>query len=1117
MSGFNYKSRIERTHVDGLAHIHEGAKAFQIHQTSNKKSSSTYNKFAKKAVNVILALILTFAFAPIFTPNFKGLQAEADGELTFGDVSIEEGARVALAGNKSFTVASSGSSQIKDAIADQNSALSVTSANVDASVNSFLSTNYSSDLLSSSLSNARNMSIYDVKNKQQLIKGSLNSYWLSDTGSNGMFTYRAYSTANGIYENKRLSVSGEFNGKVYEDEMIVKGPYDWTCNFNFRDKFVGFSLSDTGFIFKNFTCISKNMVGHDPVDGEPLIVKPNHDEDDGCAPYVRQFNGFRYDLNKGETLYADLDQWYQPEIENGFCNNYIGPSKTLDIPGGWYPGCHHFKCKYKTMHYMQRLQYKTTVKKNCQAIVVAKKLNNDRPDWGDGAKFYPVKYGDVLLPGDTVMVMVDNGDMKKTKGFMSDQRFSESGNTYYGTFDGKRRCAIVRVVQPQALTTQRGQVYAPLGFYQSKDYTIKGTKVSEGSHSIRPMFNFDISKVAQWRQNVDVDTYVDGNLKVNKLTQSALNGRTYKAVLCDENLSIGGDVSASSIETDRGKAVIVGNTIKIPYGAKTLKFKNLQTSGGNYISALSKNDATTKYGIVGQTNSAIINLTSVLNNKVVGSTADIALFAEKINGVGESDFVSTGSLAFNLEVVHGDPHTLTYDANGGIGSNLPSSMQVKAGSTVVLANGSMLSQSGNVFSKWVVCYTNEAGDSVNIVANSAQAIVMPDSDVVVRASYSGVQIAKSTETQGQTNYIITWNLNGGTLDGYTGSSIMTVVRKGAKLISPGEPVKGDEKFYGWYTSAEGGSKVDLNNKTASSNLTLYAHYSKYDLPTDYGGGDVFLAPKSVNPYDVIKGKNSDAISLGTVKSAASQLSNGINLAPEILNAKNDEWHLFAKISGDGSNANDWLECRIIHTGQHDGDGSGLTFQAVHALPERHQWDTNYSGDGKVNNWKVCTLRSTMNGSIFNSLPSALQSIILPIKKKYNTTIGKNPNGGSSATVTDKLWVASFTEIVNDVKTKASSWWNDNSHQGATYAFWEKTDIELNKYAYNIDKQVYELLKTLMSNRSGKVLTIFGLTRSLSPGGKPNSAYIVSVGINMNDGFGYSTSLSLDVVNPCFAL
>ena len=1031
MSDFNYKSRFARTHVDGLAHIHEGAKAFQIQQTSDQKSSSFNSKLPEKALNVFLALILIFALVPIFTPNFKGQQAEADEVVDFGNVSVKAGATIQVAGNKTLSAISDSNGSSVRVVAGQTGA-NVTEANISTSLNQFASVNYASDAIVPHLSGASLLSESDIRSNGYKISTTDRDYWLSNTGSSGSFAWRSYANSYNQLPNNTLKATGKVDGREYYETAIARGPYAWSKNVTLYDY--------------------KGSGG-------------TWDMSTDTYNYLNVYKTDRAWFGTGTKVYNNIHM-----LESG-----------TDWSGKKY-----------TSTTVRRLE-----------------TGSDAKLFGyvENGKIYQAMPGDVIKRG-TICVFCFIPSCKELN---STANFSGTYMNHTGFLYTQQNFKVINKF------VERQPVYG-LGPFTGSSGTVSAKQIVADSKAIRPSFNLDTSSIAFFRPYSWKSATYSPTLGVD-FRNSATWG-TNKAVMRSDAMNLTWSATAANVESDRGAVRIEGSKIIVPYGTKTLKIKNLNRTGGNCVSALAKANGILKYGQLGDGSDVTLDLTNLLQNKITGATTQISLFAENNNGTGTSDAISKTPVSLTIEVGVGEPHSLTYDADGGSGVTLPAAMQVKAGSSVVLANGSSLQKGGNMFSRWVATYVDD-GAKVNLILNPGESFLMPDSDVVIVAQYSGLQIAKSSVTEGATNFIVTFDLNGGTMNGYSTSRIPIKVKKGAKIGNPfsSDPVKGEDKFIGWYTSAEGGNKVDLSSQIANSNLTLYAHYSKYDLPTDYGGGDVFLAPKSVNPYDVIKGKNSDAISIATVKSAASQLSKGINLAPEILNAQNDEWHLFAKISGTGSSANDWLECRIIHTGQHDGDGSGLTFQAVHALPSRYKWDTNWSSGQKAPNWANCTLRSTMNGSIFRSLPTGLQNAILPIAKKYNTTAGSSPNGGNSATVTDKLWLISTTELVSNVAGKKPSYWNNNSHQGSTYAFWNSKNLVIGAIPV-VKSEQWSLLYPMNCNRAGSLLKEpseagGALGRSVSPGLSDIVLGFIYNGM-VNFVYGLNPSL-LNFISPSFAM
>lgn len=107
-------------------------------------------------------------------------------------------------------------------------------------------------------------------------------------------------------------------------------------------------------------------------------------------------------------------------------------------------------------------------------------------------------------------------------------------------------------------------------------------------------------------------------------------------------------------------------------------------------------------------------------------------------------------------------------------------------------------------------------------------------------------------------YTVTFNANGGTL---TGNSTVKV-EQGEKVTGAPTAAKEGYTFSGWYTEAEGGTKVDLATYEVEGNVTLYAQYTQnaaenvtvtFDANTGKltGAAEVEVAAGSKIPTDKI--------------------------------------------------------------------------------------------------------------------------------------------------------------------------------------------------------------------------------------------------------------------------
>lgn len=309
------------------------------------------------------------------------------------------------------------------------------------------------------------------------------------------------------------------------------------------------------------------------------------------------------------------------------------------------------------------------------------------------------------------------------------------------------------------------------------------------------------------------------------------------------------------------------------------------------------------------------------------------------------------------------------------------------------------------------------------------------------------------------------------------------------------PQFSSRKFVSWNIEAKGaGTLVDadyLLKNGISANIKFYARWT---------GPEVFLAKKSEDkemPCKVFSGEDTktELKTIDEVKKVAETLKDGIE-SPDntIYNATNDEWHLFAKISGNGDKINDWLECRIIHVGRHDSEENGITFQATHALPKRVAYDSTFTGNDAniidyTGNWSTSTVRKYLNNTFKASLPASLQNKLASVSKLSNKKAGEKPVAGKEPVMTtDKLWVISYTELIRNASTKVDETWGkgSDSHDGSTYKFWYEKDLVVGSGVSNDSEQAKYFL-AFNSDRAGKLLTFrqrndygFCMLRSVSP-------------------------------------
>lgn len=167
--------------------------------------------------------------------------------------------------------------------------------------------------------------------------------------------------------------------------------------------------------------------------------------------------------------------------------------------------------------------------------------------------------------------------------------------------------------------------------------------------------------------------------------------------------------------------------------------------------------------------------------------------------------------------------------------------------------------------------------------------------------------------------------------------------------------------------------------------------------------------------------------------------------------KNDEYHLYTKTSMQcydySSSELNYAEFRIIQVGQHDNDGTSLTFQSTHAMNQQAQIYEGdpYSGvDNRVNwtgwydtdlqYWHLTDWNGTYTGKYNTQFNGGLNNwkLIKAVPKKYQ--VGQVLNSSTS-----KYWVMSPSELTDVTGAKGpdgKSWESQLRQEGSQYAYWK---------------------------------------------------------------------------------
>ena len=122
-------------------------------------------------------------------------------------------------------------------------------------------------------------------------------------------------------------------------------------------------------------------------------------------------------------------------------------------------------------------------------------------------------------------------------------------------------------------------------------------------------------------------------------------------------------------------------------------------------------------------------------------------------------------------------------------------------------------------------------------------------------------------------------------------------------------------------------------------------------------------------------------------------------------------HLYTAWNGTdtrSTGANKWVEFRIIQVGEHDGDGSAVTFMATHGLT---QTGNLASSSSNTAGWSGSVLRTTLN-SASGYLKTGLSDLVSSGKVKAVTksAITKASGTWADGSTTDEFWIPSYSEL-----------------------------------------------------------------------------------------------------------
>ena len=1051
-------------------------------------------------------------------------------QVNFPKVSIAEGSKFYLNGNKSLTA-------IKDGklLADNTNGTAVASSQISSELSNFANLQYGSDAGKSYLTNPNLLSLEKLNSSRQYIPEADSDYWLDTNDSRGQISWRWFARSkNSTNENMEINVSGKdlSTGEEFEEDTIATGQIGATNTYKLSD----YQASEGGKwryndntvkrLFNVFKCspqaVNRQDVVYNNIDLKNSGIDPNGYKyastsvswvgvEQGAKIFAYVKNRRIIQVNSGEKIPAgtvvmfcfpgnvghleDVTDFAYSEENNQYTvfkrltndikvNSFVEKKNVYGVTKYYISQKSVYGSQLISEKYAIRPAYAYDVSKiayiknNVSGSVPTSSILSNVPT---ADAVYRGKYKAVVKSSNTTIV----NNICEDK--LSTDRTSGSGNRpsiKYEKDTIKVPYSSTKLMLSDCFTTTNATHISALAENNGeKRYGV----VAQNSSSDVTLDLTNLLATTQVGSTATLSFYaekINGDNISDEISDKAVTVKIEVVEGVEQTITYanGGGIGnlPSAVKIKAGNKLTLANGSSLakdgnPFSCWQLKYTDFATG-----------DEETRFVKEGET----VNVPDASDGNITAT----AMYA----GVSAQKSIQSGSTVF----------TVTWDANLPDGVSVISwtgasklsddlaynYQKIKlVGSTVALSSAPTINTTEWVFDGW---YDLQTGG--NKLTGQTTAV---NESVTYYAHWVS-------------NYVITFNLNAPegqtcTWGGVTSPDTLTSSAKAPNFIVENpSTVTGDPScttdshygFGGWYDAETGGNAITVGVSTVSGNKTIYAHWWTKD---------VFLAKvdgTGFDPTDFSTYANADITNIADVKAVATTIaSGGTNPDATKYNATNDQYHLFARIGGSATSttANDWLECRIIHVGQHDSDGSGLTFQAVHVLPNiTYKWDTVWVGkdNERVPTWSKTTLRTNLNSKIYDRLPDLLRTNIKQVIKKSNQDAWIEPNGGSIITSNDKLWILSYTELVKN--SLRPGVWTDASHDGSVYQFWASKDLVVDK-AVDSGSEQAKLLKALVLFRDGSrgdYNNTNSFLRSLGPGSATEILRIHYNGyINSEDG------------------
>ena len=220
--------------------------------------------------------------------------------------------------------------------------------------------------------------------------------------------------------------------------------------------------------------------------------------------------------------------------------------------------------------------------------------------------------------------------------------------------------------------------------------------------------------------------------------------------------------------------------------------------------------------------------------------------------------------------------------------------------------------------------------------------------------------------------------------------------------------------------------VESLSGATASNYALPATGLTKDF-TIFERGGFWLAPANAEDPEAaaVKGRSAIVEDMQVLHGTLTQTSAGKDktaVAAEYTNYMNgkdaegntSEIRLYTKwygdtkdASGEAQAANKWIEMRVIQVGEHDDDGSAVTFMPTHSLPTAKS--INGAGTNK-GGWTHSVMRtSTMDSYVAAGMKDIANDTVILTLNKVSTS-GEYGDWTQGVITQDKFWLLSVSEV-----------------------------------------------------------------------------------------------------------